>query len=85
MLIATWSEAAQGLALVVLAYGALAAVFVVLGRFAHDNWRRREVPQTVLARLGQLVVCGVAVAGLPIVAVIAVAIGCPPDAYECPA
>ena len=84
VLIATLGDAAGGLAILAAAYAALAAVFVALGRFSRRMWRRNEIPQTVLARLGQFVVCVLALAGLPIVLVGFLSIGCPPDAMECP-
>jgi hypothetical protein len=84
MLLATFSDAAGGLILLAAWYGALVALFVGLGRFARRMWRRNEIPQTVLGRVGQFVVCGLAVASVPILVLVVAAIGCPPDAYECP-
>jgi hypothetical protein len=85
MLLATWGQAAGLLALLAAVAAPLVALFVVLGRFARRNWRRGEIPQAVLGRLGQLVICGLGVAGLPFVLLALLAIGCPPDAFECPA
>jgi len=84
MLFATFSEAAGGLVILAAWYAALVAVFVVLGRFARRMWNQNEIPQTVLGRLGQLVVCGLVVASLPILLFSLLAIDCPPDAWECP-
>jgi hypothetical protein len=84
MLFATLTEAAGGLVILGAWYAALIAVFVALGRFARRMWNRNEIPQTVLGRLGQLVVGGLVVASLPLVAFGVAAIGCPPDAWECP-
>ena len=53
MLLATFSDAAGGLIILATAYAALVAAFVTLGRFARRMWSHGEVPQTVLARLGQ--------------------------------
>jgi hypothetical protein len=81
----TLGQAVGGLIILAVWYAALAATFVMLGRFARRMWRRNEIPQTVLGRLGQLVVCGLVVASLPILLVSLLALGCPPDAFECPA
>ena len=83
VLVATLGEAVGGLAILAAVYGALALVFVALGRFARRMWRRNEIPQTVLARIGQLVICVLAAAGLPIVGLAFIATGCPPHATEC--
>lgn len=77
-------EAVEFLLLLAAGYAALGVAFIALGRFARRMWARAEVPQTVLARLGQLVLCGLVVASLPILLFGVVALGCPPDASECP-
>src|SRR5689334_17752918 len=51
-------EAVEFLLLLAASYAALGVAFIALGRFARRMWARAEVPQTVLARLGQLVLCG---------------------------
>jgi hypothetical protein len=84
MLLATFSDAAGGLMLFAAAYAALAIAFLAFGRFARRMWSKREIPQSVLARVGQLVICAFVVASLPILLVALLSIGCPPDAYECP-
>jgi hypothetical protein len=84
MVLATLSDAADVWLFMAAVYAALALAFVALGRFARRMWRRREVPQSVLARVGQLVICGLVVASLPILLLSFAAISCPPDAYECP-
>jgi hypothetical protein len=84
MLLATWGEAAGFLLCLALAAVPLVALFIALGRFSRRNWRRGEIPQAVLGRLGQLVICGLFVASLPLVLLALLSIGCPPDAYECP-
>jgi len=84
-MLATWGQAIGLLGCLALTAVPLVALFVVLGRFSRRNWRRGEIPQAVLGRLGQLVICGLGVAALPFVLLALVMIGCPPDAYECPA
>jgi hypothetical protein len=84
MVFAVTFQSAAALALFAAVYVGLAIVFVGLGRFARRMWERGEVPQTVLARLGQLVLCGLVVASLPILAFAIAALSCPPHAWECP-
>jgi hypothetical protein len=78
--IATWAQASPGLALGAVAYFVAGLLFYALGRATRDLGPVGRFA----CRLGQLALGLLALCGLPLMWIVLAAIGCPPDAYECP-
>ena len=81
MLIATLSQAGPFLVPAVLGYALLAFLFYGAERTARDTARTGE---RASMRAVQVVLVLIALGGAPFAAIGIEAVGCAPDAYECP-